>query len=728
MKNSIVALLLFGSIVLQAQTIRERRGEKYFNQYAFSEAIAQLESISDKSPKINRMLAQAYTNTENFTEAEKYWAQLAASDSSQADDIWNYCEVLKINNKHSDALQWMEKFAAKKQGDSRAELALAHKDYIDQLKKDNKRFEAINLDINTEQQDFGPAYYGNRMLFASSREGEKPVDRKWNWNGLPFLDVYVADIDSSGKLNNVAPFSKEINKKYHEGPAVFNTDTSTIFFTRSNYEGKDAEGVVKLKLFVASKKEGKWSEAVAFPYNSDAYSVGHATLTPDAKTLYFASDMPGGIGGIDIYKSTINADGTWGKPENLGKPINTEGNEMFPFYHQDDMLFFASNGLPGLGGLDVFMTKVDNGKYTEPLNMGASLNSTFDDFSFVMNAEATSGYFSSNKPGGKGSDDIYFFTVIEPFKAKKIIKGTTKDTENNILADTKVYLYDANNELVDSVITDENGQYQFTVSDEGKFTVKGHKDAYLDDQKKVDAAEINEDSTFDLILKKLPELSFYFLLTDEKTKAKISGAQITITEVKAKAEKKFITSENGDFYYDLEDRKIGDVVKYTVNVVKEGYFTKTAEVTVNFDHKGQYNLHEMVNIEVHKVVKDLSEMVDIKPINFDVNKYNIRPDAAIELDKIVEVMNDYPSMEVELGSHTDCRASVAYNQRLSNQRAVSSAEYIKKRITNPSRIYGKGYGESQLKNKCECEGDKVVPCTEEEHAENRRTEFKIIKF
>jgi outer membrane protein OmpA-like peptidoglycan-associated protein len=728
MKNVILTLLLFSSVVLQAQTIRERRGEKFYEQYAFSESIAQLESISNKSPKINRMLAQSYSNIENFTQAEKYWAQLAASDSSNADDIWQYCEVLKINNKHSEAMQWMETYASKKQGDSRAELALSNKDYIGQLMNDTKRFETINLDINSEQQDFGPAYYGDKMLFASSRESEKPVDRKWNWNGLPFLDVYMADTDSSGKLLNVESFSKEINKKFHEGPAVISSDSTTIFYTRSNYEGKDAKGVVKLKLYSATKKGDDWSQIEGFAFNSDDYSVGHAALSSDAKTLYFASDMPGGIGGIDIYKSIKNEDGTWGKPENLGKPINTEGNEMFPFYHKDGMLFFASNGLPGLGGLDVFMTKIENGNFSAPQNLGASLNSTYDDFSYVMNTDGTSGYFSSNKPGGKGSDDIYFFNVLEPFKAKKQLNGFAKDELDSIIAEVKVFLYDANNALIDSVITNEKGEYQFAVSDEGKFTVKGIKEAYREDQKMVDAAEINEDSSYDLVLKKLPEVSFYFLLTDEETKSKISGAQVIITEVKANNEMKFGTSENGDFYYDLEDKRVGDVAKYTINITKEGYFAKRAEVTVNFDHKGQYNLHEMVNLEIHEVVQDVSEMVKIEPINFDVNKYNIRPDAAIELEKIVQVMNQYPSMEVELGAHTDCRASAAYNQRLSNQRAVSSAEYIKQRITNPERIYGKGYGESQLKNKCECEGAIEVPCSEEEHAENRRTEFKIIKY
>lgn len=728
MKNRLVILLLFSSIVLQAQTIRERRGEKFYNQYAFSESIAQLESISEKSPKINRMLAQSYTNIEDFAAAETYWAQVVADETASAEDIWNYCEVLKINNKHSEAMQWLQKFAAVKQGDSRAELALSQSDYITKLKNDIKRFEVVNLEINSEQQDFGPSYFGGKMLFASSREGEKPVDRKWNWNGLPFLDVYTADVDSSGTLFNVESFSKEINKKFHEGPAVISADGNTIFYTRSNYEGKDPQGVVKLKLYSATKKGDSWSQIEGFAYNSDAYSVGHATLSSDASTLYFASDMPGGIGGIDIYKSVKNEDGTWGKPENLGKPVNTEGNEMFPFYHEDGMLFFASNGLPGLGGLDIFMTKVENGNYTMPQNLGASINSTYDDFSYVMNANGSSGYFSSNKPGGKGSDDIYFFHVLESFKAKKQLKGIVKDQLDSIVVEAMVFLYDANNALVDSVIANEKGEYQFAVSDESKYTIKGVKEAYREDQKVVDATEIDEDSTYDLFLKKLPEVSFYFLLTDEETKAKIGGAQVIITEVKSDNEMKFGTSENGDFYYDLEDKRVGDIAKYTINITKEGYFAKTAEVTVNFDHKGQYNLHEMVNLEIHEVVNDVSEMVKIEPINFDVNKYNIRPDAAIELDKIVQVMNQYPSMEVELGAHTDCRASAAYNQRLSNQRAFSSAEYIKQRITNPERIYGKGYGESQLKNKCECEGTKVVPCTEEEHAENRRTEFKIIKY
>lgn len=728
MKTVKILLFLVISFHAMGQGVRERRGLKYFNTYAFHEAIEQWEPIKDKPMAMNRMLAQAYTNIEDFSNAEKYWAMVVAPDTAKAEDIWHYCEVLKINGKHQDALSWMEKFAAKSNGDSRAALALANKSYVDQILADKSRFKVVNLELNSEQQDFGVAYYGNQILFASSREGVKPVDRKWNWNGLPFLDLYVADADSTGQAKNAKPFSTAINKKYHEGPAVFNADTTMIFYTRSNYEGKDAEGVVKLKLYVAAKKDGKWSEAIAFPYNSDAYSVGHASVTADGNTLYFASDMPGGIGGIDIYKSVKGADGTWGKPENLGVGINTEGNEMFPFYHEDGMLFFASNGLPGLGGLDVFMTRQEKGGWSKPMNLGSSMNSTYDDFSFVLSKDAMTGYFASNKPGGKGSDDLYFFNVLEPFKQMKLLKGKTKDTESNLLAETKVYLYDAQNNLIDSTLSDAEGNYQFKIPSEGKFKVKGTKEAYREDEKTVDAESIKDDSTTDLMLKKLPEISFYFLLTDEKTGAKVSGAKVSILEVKSKINSSFITSEKGDFYSDLENRKVGDKIDYKLTIEKEGYFPKTVSVTIDFNRKGQYNLHEMVDVEVHKVVKDISEMVDIHPIKFDLNKFNIRPDAAVELDKIVQVMNDYPTMVVELGSHTDCRASAAYNQKLSNQRAISSAEYIKQRITNPERIYGKGYGESQLKNKCECEGSTAVPCTEEEHAENRRTEFKIIKF
>ena len=383
-------------------------------------------------------------------------------------------------------------------------------------------------------------------------------------------------------------------------------------------------------MFYSFSNGEKWGDALPFTFNSSEYSSGHPSVSTDGKTVYFTSDMPGGKGGTDLYKITRNSDNSWSAPQNLGDTINTEGNEMFPFYHESGILYFASNGHVGLGGLDIFY--VDLHKKHRVQNMGFPLNDRFDDFGLILNEKQTGGFFSSNRQGGKGFDDIYGLTITKPLIVKKLIAGLTKNTNNKIVPLAKVSLYNEQMQMVDSIQSDSMGYYSFSVDPDLEFKLTGTKEKHLPG--------------------------------------------------------------------------------------KNTASSKTDQDTVKTD----LVLNELA------VGTDLGKILKINPIYFDYNKFFIRPDAAVELDKIVAIMNEYPTLQIELGSHTDCRGNVNYNSKLSDKRAKSSAEYIRARISNPTRIYGKGFGESKLVNKCECEGARKVPCTEEEHQQNRRTEFVIVKM
>ncbi len=402
---------------------------------------------------------------------------------------------------------------------------------------------------------------------------------------------------------------------------------------------------------------------------------------------------------------------------------------MFPFIHPEGFLIYSSNGLPGLGGLDVFVALKDGNKFKNPENLGVPINSNYDDFALILDDQQESGYFSSNRVGGKGDDDIYLFRLLRPLN-KKLIVGVAKDQNGNILSGVEVNLYDENGNVIATVVTGADGKYQFEAEPNKFYSLDGTKPEY---KKGTNTADTHTDDYIieaNLVLEISPKFSLYCIIKDEQTMQPLDSVKISMVDkIKNKTEIIY-TPKTGDFYRKLNDRQLNDSLSYELTLEKKGYLTKKFVYNQKLYKEGQYNMHEEMNFLMQKIEKgvDLGKIININPIYFDLNKSDIRPDAAIELDKIVKVMNDNPTMVIELGSHTDCRGSKEYNRKLSDRRAKSSAAYIKARITNPERIYGKGYGESQLVNKCECEGSRKVPCTEKEHQQNRRTEFKIIKM
>jgi len=723
-KITALAITITGVLSLSAQTGKTKKGEKYFEGYSYSKAIEKYEGLAEKTTAINRQLAESYAKTGNTEKSETYYAEVINSEEKSPEDIYNYAAILAQNRKYDESEKWMNKYELVVTTDSRAKEHSASPNFYKTLLKDKDQFSINNLEVNSAQEDFGPTYYKDKVVFASSREGIVSIKRTWNWNGLPFLDMYEATASEENELSDLKELIKgKKNHKYHEGPVAFNKEGNYMVFTRNNYKGKSKDGVVKLELFSAELIEDKWQKEQALPFNNNEYSVGHASLSADGKMMYFASDMPGGKGGVDIYKATRNEDGTWGEALNLGGGINTEGNEMFPFIHEEnEMLFFASDGHLGLGGLDVFIAQVKENEFGKVENLCSPINTCKDDFSFILDKEKKKGYFASNRSEGKGDDDIYSFKLLKPFTFGKIIKGTAKDKKGNILSETEVVLYDGEGKEVEKVITAANGSYSFAVESDKEFKLDGKKAAYFDGVNTANTKTDKEVIIADLILEKDPGLSLYAIVTDKKTGAPLQDVIMTILDNMTGETVDYVTPITGDYRRALADKKLNDRGSYNVELAKEGYFSKTITYNAEFTKPGQYDIHSNLDLSLDPEVENLAELIEINPINFDLNKYKIRKDAAIELDKIVEIMNKYPKMEVELGSHTDSRGSDAYNKKLSDRRAKASAAYIKKYITDPARIYGKGYGETQLTNKC----TNGVKCSAEKHEANRRTEFKVI--
>lgn len=744
MKHILVTVsLLFTIQFANAQAGKLKRADNYYKTLAFALAADQYEGLIGSevdSPEMQSKLAYSYFRTERFDLSEKTYAKVV-QNSSNAEDIYQYAQVLKINGNYAASDEWMNKFIVMKPNDVRSQSFNSQKNYKEQIAAAAPDFSIQNWKNNSAYTDFGtyPSLDVNKLYFLSSRSERSFVHNNWTWNNDRFLELHVATTDSTNEVVNQDVLSKRVNSRFHEGPICFYPNGKWVIYTRNNIKKgnkrKDSQGIQNLKLYIADVNNGKWINEREFIYNSRDYSVGHPSFTPDGKWMYLSSDKPGGFGGADIYKVAVKEDGTFGELINLGKEINTEGQEMFPWVSQEGHLFFSSDGLVGLGGLDNFVWLNDNNNFTEVLNCGTTINSSYDDFALTTFKNGKEGYFSSNRSGGKGGDDIYHYQQLTPFSLGLMVKGYTKDKNGAaILAQTTVYLFDSASKKMDSIVSNDQGYYEFHLVRDANYQLLAEKSDYFDGKAPVTTKGLPVSTRVidqDLVLEKDPGFALLTIVKDGQTSELLDSVQVEIKERKTGNKVIYdLTNGNGEVFKSLANNKMGDILDYSIKLSRPGYLTKELVYTAKLTKPGVLELNKALDMTMDKLTVgvDLATIIDIKPIYFDYAKYTIRKDASIELDKIVKVMREYPTMEIELGSHTDCRGSIASNEKLSDNRAKASAAYIRARIPNPDRIYGKGYGEAKLKNGCGCEGPVKSTCSEAEHQENRRTEFIIMKM
>lgn len=710
-----------------------KKADNYFNHlsYAYAADIyVDLQGSEYDSPQMQGRLAFCYLKMSDWNKsAETYAGMINSSEATQV-DYYNYSYVLRRLGDYPESDKWMKEYAEMASNDSRAQLYLENPNYKSEIEDIDPFFSLKNLEVNTEFSDFG-GYYNqseDRVYFLSSRKERAFVKNEWGWNESRFLDLFSAGIDSNGELVDAQQMNK-VSTKFHEGPLAFSPDGKTVYFTRNNISSgkdrRDSDKIQNLKLYISTvDSDGKFIDEVEFPYNSKAYSIGHPSITKDGKTMYLTSDMPGGFGGADLYKVEIKEDGTFGEMINLGEGINTEGQEMFPFVSDDNKLFFSSDGRLGLGGLDVYVTEIDeeDGSIGNIQNLGLPINTKSDDFAFTLSKDMQVGYLSSDRAGGQGGDDIYSLTSLRPITVGVKIKGNTKDKDGNIVPFVDIDLIDEDGNVVKTVQSDEDGNYKVNADYDKNYTLLGSKEDYFDGT--VDVSTVTDEPVViaDLILEKDPGLSLYVLVTDAKTGQPIEGVDVQLIDEITNGVKNLITPATGDFVEVLNDKQIGDEGSYTLNLKKALYIPETVKYSATFNEAKQHTIH----VEMTKIADSDKEVVELYPIYFDLDKYNIRKDAKVELDKIVKLMKDNPDLVIEVGSHTDCRQTYEYNDRLATNRAKASMNYVKRRIKKPSRIYGQGYGEHRLVNGCECEGEVTSECSDSDHQMNRRTEFRII--
>lgn len=633
---------LLSLIFIQAysQKTEIAKADKQYNAYAYVDAIKIYERVAEKGYKNEKMfqkLGNAYYFNAELVEAAKWYGELFAMNQDQEPEyFFRYSQALKSIGDYVTANKMLEQFNVKSGNERRAQLFESNKNYLEEINSNSGRFDITDAGINSEYSDFGSVFFQNKLIFASSREVKGVSKKIFKQTNQSFLNLYESEVLPNGSLSESILFGNKINSKFHESTPVFTRDGKTMYFTRNNYldgkKGEDSKKAMLLKLYKSTLKNGKWSDVTELSFNSNQYSTAHPTLSPDDKTLYFASDMPGTIGQSDLFEVAINEDGSFGTPKNLGSKINTEGRETFPFISDDNELYFASDGHPGLGGLDIYVSKIEkNNIFKEVKNVGSPINGPQDDFAFMIDSKIRNGFFTSNRDGGKGFDDIYKFTETRKLACEQKLAGIITDQEDGAaLANVKVSLFDEKFQLIKENIADDKGQYNFDVECGKTYYVRAQK-------------------------------------SDFETKESI----IIIAKM-----------------------------------------TGTTNLSLAIDKR----------IKPIGVGTDLAKTVDIPTIYFDLDKWNIRPDAAFQLEKIVEVMKQFPAMKIDIRSYTDSRQTAQYNLNLSNKRAKSTMEWLVKKGIESSRLTGKGYGETQLINKCSDD----VKCTESEHQANRRSEFIII--
>lgn len=419
MKKLFLFLLLLNGICVPVVTQEvynyETKGDRYYFGYSFYKAIYQYKQVKHLSVPAQRRLADSYHHTDQPLLAEKvFLGIISAAKEVQPEDYYHAYMACKTNGKYAEADKWMQQFVKLKPNDLRAIDFLSNKSKLQDLSKNSNEYAIHHLAINTDALDFGTSFYKNKIVFSSSRSNSQASSKKYNWTRKPFWNMYVADT-SKGELTTPMLFDQSLGSKWNDGPASFTHDGNFMAFTRNHLQDKGKDGIVELQIYFSTWQNGQWSTPEPFSLNDPAYSVGQPCLTVDGKMMFFTSDMPGGYGKADIYAVRKNEKGEWGAAKNLGNSVNTEADEMFPFITENqETLFFASDGHFGLGGLDIFSYPLKQGAVAKVTNRGAPVNTQYNDYGFILHETSGKGYFSSDRKGGRGGDDLYAVTMVDP--------------------------------------------------------------------------------------------------------------------------------------------------------------------------------------------------------------------------------------------------------------------------------------------------------------------------
>ncbi len=633
---TILACTFLLSNSIHAQHGAQKRGDYYFGQFSYAKAIKEYEKMVQgnfNADYAHQQLAECFLLIRDYKKSLPHFEAVINNTSLPTDYYFKYAMALYSDGKKKEAEKWLKKYTKYNKNDSRVKRFLKDGNLASVVFNSRQRYDVEPVPFNSTESDFGVYVMKGDLYFASSRK-DNVTGEYYGWNEEPWLDLFMVKEDNS--LSIPEKIQGNINTRFHESSMIFTTDykkDTVIYFTRNNFyekkKGYGAHDEINLKIFSAIQIDGEWTVNRNLRINSDYYSTGHPCVAPDGKRLYYTSDRPGGIGGTDIYYSEIHERGRIGPPINAGPVVNTEGNEMFPFINKEGKLFFASDGHVGFGQLDIFSTISDEeANLVDVINLGAPINSSADDFAYFVHEDGITGYISSNREGGRGSDDIYKFK----FTPSLSVEGYVTDAVNNQpLDNVAISLFDqGTSNKVAETTTDKNGFYTIFINRKTNYMIEAARKTH-------------------------PHKNIFFSTYNTPNSAKVERQDIVL-----------------------------------------------------------------------EPVLDLKILADLNKIYFDFNKSDIRPDAALELDKVVKLMTvTYPEMVIKLEAHTDPVGSYSYNDNLSELRAKSTYEYlIANGVPKDHILSYKGFGKRMPINDCTGKHD----CDDEQLELNRRTEFPIIQI
>jgi len=796
-RNFVLQILMLVCINISAQTPNlvapqsgsTKSGDKLFAKLKFEKAIGKYTDALSKDADtvyLIQRIADGYRILGNTAEAEKWYAKIADLPQASATTKYNYAEVLRNNKNYTAAQKYYETYA-KSVSSPAVNEAIGAMDKIPELNKESPAYKIELLQTNTAKSDYAPAFYEDgKLIFTSNRSKKTAVYDKWNLNR--YSKIYIATLDSTLKTDKTKLKSK--CETYESSVAFTKTNNELIFstgsFKKKNTVLQNGKKLPMQQLYSVAMEGNKGKNLTPLTVNG-AYASSQPAVTKDGKTLYFVSDKTGGYGGTDIYVSTRDANGAWSDAKNLGPVVNSAFDEKFPFIAEDGTVYFASNAPGGLGGLDVYKTKAENGQWQKPENLGAPVNSNKDDFSFIIDAANKNGYFASNRDGGMGEDDIYKFAYDESKLDYKLVVRVENAYTKNPIPMASLGM-DCKTGSPENSLTDKSGERILNLKGGKSCTVEAMSEGYKNNS--VEVSSKNKNTTVPIPLK--PDVIKVVVNIREKgTKESIRDVAVSFT-ANGMPSVNYATSESGMFEttlptgsYTVSSPDFASVkgtfsetdVDAATGVVKLDFFIPKEEMAINVpltancfsttititdlktgeksevkpNNNGEVRLDLKINtvyqIE-HSGKTDTISTVGLRPgmlvegackfyvgqtwvvhnIYYDFNKWNIRKDAASELDNLVRIMKENPALEIELGSHTDCRASAKYNIVLSARRARSAVEYMVKKGIKGKRILAAGYGETVITNGCVCEPTNESNCTDPQHQNNRRTEVKVLKY
>lgn len=779
-------LLLSGMPSLFAQSGQLKRANDAMRELDYITAIGLYQQILNKDDiaeaKIN--IAECYRKINDTENAEYWYAQVVQLPNARSVHRLYYGMMLQANGKCDLAKAWLKQYIREAPDDARGQYLAKSCEMEEELMTKNRGFYVIShMPFNSNLDDFSPALLGNTVIFASDRYQSGPVKRTSMWTGNPFAELYTVSFDIAGihpgdfRYSLPKKYSDELNTRFHEAAVCVAPGGQTVYFTRNNFSdgktGKSDEGLVKLKIYAAQTDgAGDWGAVTGLPFNSDEYSVAHPSLNADGKRLFFSSNMPGGYGGMDLYVSELE-DGRWGPPINLGPVVNTEGNEIFPYIDPNNRLYFASNGHIGLGGLDNYYTTGDGrDKWNLPVNLGFPMNSTGDDFAIIFGGDLSWGFFSSDRDGGAGRDDVYGF--------------------QKSASPVEIYVYDAQTKLPVSgaAVANSKTDLTLTTGPDGKiaFDMRFADCADFSVGKKgyepiVKTGCTNESMPGEITRIEIPILKqanfvLQGIVFDMTDGFPAEGARVTLTNDCGKPlPEAFVTGSDGRYKF-----KLDKTCCYTVKAAKDGFIAGSASnnCTKNLDKSA--NLKANLTLLPYRdaegfIVENQEKSANAEPKFNDETGYYENPDGSPasfdlgngltvkngilfdngvpskpekgawergsngflvhlyydfdqvitrresypELEKLARTLQENPEFQVEISSHTDSRGSDEYNLTLSQRRAEAVVGWLAEQGIARERLTGRGYGETQPVNHCV----NGVECTEEEYQLNRRTEFRI---